>query len=69
MSLYQDRLMAELRLRGIKTIQEANAFLESVFLKDFNLRFASVPKSLATSSQDSEAGSNHQLSLHIGRGQ
>jgi hypothetical protein len=40
----QDRLMAELRLRGIQTIQEANAFLESVFLKDFNRRFAVRPR-------------------------
>ena len=40
----QDRLMAELRLRGIQTIQEANAFLETVFLKDFNRRFAIRPR-------------------------
>jgi transposase len=40
----QDRLMAELRLRGIQTIQEANAFLESIFLKDFNRRFAVSPR-------------------------
>ena len=40
----QDRLMAELRLRGIQTIQEANAFLESIFLKDFNRRFAISPR-------------------------
>lgn len=40
----QDRLMAELRLRGIQTIQEANAFLKSIFLKDFNRRFAVSPR-------------------------
>lgn len=40
----QDRLMVELRLRGIQTIQEANAFLESIFLKDFNHRFAVSPR-------------------------
>ena len=40
----QDRLIAELRLRGIQTIPEANAFLESIFLKDFNRRFAVLPK-------------------------
>jgi len=40
----QDRLMAELRLRGTKTIQEANAFLASIFLKDFNRRFAVSPR-------------------------
>jgi transposase len=40
----QDRLTAELRLKGIQTIQEANAFLESIFLKDFNRRFALRPR-------------------------
>jgi transposase len=40
----QDRLIAELRLKGIQTIQEANAFLESVFLRDFNRRFAVRPR-------------------------
>ena len=40
----QDRLIAELRLKGIQTIQEANAFLESIFLKDFNRRFAIRPR-------------------------
>jgi hypothetical protein len=40
----QDRLIAELRLRGIQTIQEANTFLESIFLKDFNHRFAVRPR-------------------------
>ena len=40
----QDRLMAELRLGGIKTIQEGNGFLESTFLKDFNRRFAVRPR-------------------------
>jgi len=40
----QDRLIAELRLKGIQTIQEANVFLESIFLKDFNRRFAVRPR-------------------------
>ncbi len=40
----QDRLMAELRLQAIQTIQEANAFLDRVFLKDFNRRFAVGPR-------------------------
>jgi transposase len=35
----QDRLTAELRLRGISTMDAANAFLTE-FLKDFNRRFA-----------------------------
>jgi transposase len=40
----QDRLMAELRLKGIQTIPEANLFLQSIFRKDFNRRFAVKPK-------------------------
>ena len=40
----QDRLMAELRLKGIETIQEANSFLQWIFLKDFNRRFAVRPR-------------------------
>jgi transposase len=40
----QDRLIAELRLTNIKTIEEANAFLQSIFLKDFNRRFAIRPR-------------------------
>ena len=40
----QDRLMAELRLKGIQTIPEANLFLQSIFKKDFNRRFAVKPK-------------------------
>jgi transposase len=40
----QDRLIAELRLRNIKMIEEANPFLQSVFLKDFNRRFALTPR-------------------------
>ena len=40
----QDRLMAKLRLKGIETIQEANSFLQWIFLKDFNRRFAVRPR-------------------------
>jgi len=40
----QDRLGAELRLGGITSIEEANHFLESTFLKDFNHRFAVKPR-------------------------
>lgn len=39
----QDRLTAELRLRGISTIEAANAFLPE-FLDDFNRRFARSPR-------------------------
>ena len=40
----QDRLAAELRLKGIVTIQEANRFLQSIFIKGFNRRFAVSPR-------------------------
>lgn len=36
----QDRLVKELRLRGISTIQEANKFLDSCYLREFNLKFS-----------------------------
>ena len=39
----QDRLVKELRLQKISTPEEANAFLPA-FIKDFNSRFAVVPK-------------------------
>ena len=38
----QSRLVSELRARGIKTIEEANAFLPE-FTSDYNKRFASEP--------------------------
>jgi len=39
----QDRLVKEMRLAGIKTCQEANAFLEK-YLDKFNAKFAVVPR-------------------------
>lgn len=40
----QDRLVKELRLRGISTIREANQFLEQEFVPQFNARFAVLPQ-------------------------
>ena len=40
----QDRLVKELRLNAISTIEEANAFLPS-FMEKYNQRFAKEPKS------------------------
>ena len=40
---FQDRLIAEMRLAGIKNRDEANSFLSS-FLKDFNKKFYYKPK-------------------------
>jgi len=40
----QDRLPKELRLRGISTLTDGNAYLPE-FLRDFNLRFGEQPRS------------------------
>lgn len=40
----QDRLVKELRLRGIDTIETANAYLPT-FISDYNARFAVAPQS------------------------
>jgi hypothetical protein len=40
----QDRLVKEMRLRGISTIEEANEFLEKEFIPEFNQRFSVLPK-------------------------
>lgn len=39
----QDRLVKELRLRRISSKEEANRFLQEVFLPEFNARFARMP--------------------------
>lgn len=43
----QDRLIKELRLANISTVDEANEFLEKVFIPRFNTQFAVVPRSKA----------------------
>lgn len=42
----QDRLIKELRLRNIATVQEANQYLAEEFIPEFNHRFAVEPKLL-----------------------
>lgn len=44
--LFQDRLIKEMRLLGISTIEEANVFLEEEYIELYNERFATLPKSL-----------------------
>jgi len=41
--VFQDRLVKELRYRGIKTLSEVNALLAGGFLEDLNTRFAVEP--------------------------
>lgn len=43
----QDRLVKELRLAGVTTIEEGNWFLRDVFLPTFNKRFAVMPATAA----------------------
>ena len=40
----QDRLIKELRLAGISTIEEANQFVEKIFIPKFNDKFAVCPQ-------------------------
>jgi len=42
----QDRLIAELRLRGINRIPQANEYLRNEFIPDFNSKFAVEPREL-----------------------
>ena len=39
----QDRLIKEMRLEGISSIEEANAWVD-IFIRDFNRRFARAPR-------------------------
>ncbi len=40
---FQDRLISELRLEGISTLEEANKYLHTVFLPKYNQRFTRKP--------------------------
>jgi hypothetical protein len=39
----QDRLVKELRMRNVSTIEEANSFLEETYLEEFNNQFSVLP--------------------------
>lgn len=51
----QDRLVKELRLQGISTLEAANAFADE-FTDDYNKRFAIVPKSSIDAHRSIEEG-------------
>ena len=38
--MFQDRLVKEMRLRNIRSMEQANLFLEGIFLQDMNRRYA-----------------------------
>jgi hypothetical protein len=40
----QDRLVAELDLNGVKTMEQGNEFLDKTFIKRFNRRFSTRPQ-------------------------
>ena len=46
-AVFQDRLVKELRLRGISDMNQANGLLEKFFLEDLNRRFAVSPRHAA----------------------
>ena len=46
-AVFQDRLVKELRLRGISDREQANALLEKCFLDDLNRRYAVAPRHAA----------------------
>ena len=64
----QDRLVSELRLRGIATLEAANAFLPA-FLADFNRRFARAPAdpTAAWRPAPRDLAAAPELSLHARR--
>ncbi len=41
--MYQDRLVKELRMAKISTIEDANRYLREVYLPKINEKFAKVP--------------------------
>jgi hypothetical protein len=50
---WQGRLPQELRLRSIRSVEEANQFLESIYIEEFNRKFkvASAQKGTAFASR------------------
>jgi len=55
-AVFQDRLVKEMRLRKISSIEQANALLESLFLEDLNQRYAIDPKKQQDLHREVEAG-------------
>jgi len=57
----QDRLIKEMRLKNISTIQEANLFLQNEFIPWYNHRFAKEPRSKANLHQKLTKKEEQQL--------
>ena len=62
----QDRLVSELRLRGVSTIEQANAFLPT-FLPDFIRRFARAPADATAAWRPAPRTLAHSLSCRYER--
>ena len=50
--VFQDRFLKDLKLYGIKTIEEANQYLENEFLSFINLKFSVMPKDAENAHRD-----------------
>lgn len=51
-AVYQDRFVKELKLRGIKTLSEANKLLDDEFIDELNQKFAKVAANEANAHRD-----------------
>ena len=62
----QDRLAKRLRLLGVKTVEEANRYLQDEYIAEYNRLFAVVPASLVNVHRPLEMTHNLEqiLSLH-----
>lgn len=59
----QDRLVKELRLKDVSTIEEANQFLTKLFIPAFNKRFSVVPRSETNMHRALSAPEHKQLPI------
>src|SRR4030066_1085247 len=58
---FQDRLIADMALANITAIDQANAWLEAVYLDRFNARFAKRPELSGTAFRTLNAAQRYQL--------
>jgi len=63
----QTRLRIELRLRGIKTIEEANKYLKEEFIPWFNAKFGVMPKGKADLHKDTDMDLDEVFSVRKDR--
>jgi len=56
--VYQDRLVKDLKLYGIKTIETANEYLEEKFLDKINQKFSQAPRDLLDHHRDAKPYGN-----------